>query len=341
MSEQTPARGLGPHPAARVHSRILGIGTYRPRRVVPNEELAALLGRSAKWMESRSGIRERRFADADETLAMMGGAAADKALAHAGVSPGDIDLVLLASTSNLLQTPPTSVMIGYEVGARNAAAFDLSAACAGFCHAVAVASDAVRCGSASHVLVIGAERMTDIVNREDPEIAFLFADGAGAVVIGPSETPGIGPVVRKADASHFDALRMTLSWSAYAGDPVAMERPWLRMNGRSVFRWAMEEVCPGASQALETGGVGLDELRAFIPHQANLRMIELMAQRLGISGTTAVSRDVVRTGNTSSASVPLAMDALLASNEAATGDSALLLGFGAGLNYAGQVVVLP
>jgi 3-oxoacyl-(acyl-carrier-protein) synthase III len=334
-------RTLQPRLPAGRHSKILGIGAYRPRRVVENAELAPLIGRDARWMESRSGIRERRFAGPDETLAMMGGEAARKALAHAGVSPADISLVLLASTSNMLQTPPTAVMIGHEVGAGNAAALDLSGACAGFCHAVAVASDAVRTASADHVLVIGAERMTDIVNGADPETSFLFADGAGAVVIGPSEVPGIGPVVRGADASYFDALRMTTSWDAYAADPAAMDRPWLRMNGRSVVRWAIEQVCPAAARALEASGLHPGDLGAFIPHQANLRMIDLMSQRLGITGATAVSRDVARTGNTSSASVPLAMEALLAANEAVSGDSALIIGFGAGLNYAGQVVLLP
>jgi 3-oxoacyl-(acyl-carrier-protein) synthase III len=308
---------------------------------VENEELTALTNRPAQWMESRSGIRERRFAGPEETLAMMGGEAARKALAQAGVSSRDIDLVLLASTSNMLQTPPTAVMISHEIGTSGAAAIDLSAACAGFCHAVAMASDAIRSGSAGHVLVIGAERMTDIVNREDPEISFLFADGAGAIVIGPSPVPCIGPVVRGADASYFEALRMTTTWDAYASDPAAANRPWLRMNGRSVFRWAMEQVCPAAAHALSASGISPASLGAFIPHQANLRMIELMSQRLGITAATAVSRDVVHSGNTSSASIPLAMEALMAANEAISGDSALLVGFGAGLNYAGQVVLLP
>jgi 3-oxoacyl-(acyl-carrier-protein) synthase III len=308
---------------------------------VENEELTALINRPAQWMESRSGIRERRFAGPEETLAMMGGEAARKALSQAGVAARDIDLVLLASTSNMLQTPPTAVLIGHEIGASGAAAIDLSAACAGFCHAVSVASDAIRSGSARQVLVIGAERMTDIVSREDPEISFLFADGAGAVVVGPSPVPGIGPVVRGADASYFEALRMTTTWDAYASDPATANRPWLRMNGRSVFRWAMEQVCPAAARALSASGISPASLGAFIPHQANLRMIELMSQRLGITAATAISRDIVRTGNTSSASVPLAMEAMLAANEAVSGDSALLVGFGAGLNYAGQVVLLP
>jgi len=323
------------------HSRILGIGSYRPRRVVGNAEMARLIGQTESWIETRSGIAERRFAAEDETLAAMGSHAAAKALAHAGVAPREVDLVFLASTSNMLMTPPTAVRIAHELGARGAAGVDLSAACAGFCHALALASDAVRTGNAGKVLVIGAERMTDIVDLADQGMSFLFADGAGAVVVGSAERPGIGPVVRGADGRYFDALRMTSGWDDYAEDPRSRVRPWLRMDGRRVFRWAMEDVCPAAGRALAGAGIEPGELAAFVPHQSNLRMIELMAERVGLTDSTVVSRDVVRTGNTSSASVPLALDALVAQGAVGSGDSALLIGFGAGLNYAGQVVLLP
>ncbi|MFD9246695.1 beta-ketoacyl-ACP synthase III [Streptomyces sp. NPDC059556] len=332
VSLRTPAHG---------HSRILGVGGHRPRRVVGNAEICTRIDSTEEWIETRSGIRERRFAEPDETLPVMAVSAAGKALAHAGVPAAEIDLVLLASMSNLLQTPPLAVRVAHELGAHRAAGIDLSAACAGFCHALAVASDAVRAGSARHVLVIGAERMTDIVDPEDRTISFLFADGAGAVVVGPSDTPGIGPVVRRADGAHAHALRMTAGWDAFAEAPEETGRPWMRMDGRRVFRWAMEEVAPEAARALELAGVAPADLGAFVPHQANLRMIELMAERLGLTGRTAVARDVVRAGNTSAASVPLALDALLERGEARSGEAALLLGFGAGLNFAGQVVLLP
>ena len=253
----------------------------------------------------------------------------------------DLDLVLLASMSNLSQTPPQAVRVAHGIGARRAAGVDLSAACAGFCHALAMAADAVAAGSARHVLVIGAERMTDIVDPDDRSIAFLFADGAGAVVVGPSATAAIGPVVRRADGSHADALRMTAGWDEFALDPDSTGRPWMRMDGRRVFRWAMEEVCPEAARALELAGVLPADLGAFVPHQANLRMIELMTERLGLTARTVVARDVEFSGNTSAASVPLALEALLDRGEVRSGDPALLLGFGAGLNFAGQVVLLP
>jgi 3-oxoacyl-(acyl-carrier-protein) synthase III len=316
-------------------SRLLGIGSYRPRRVVGNAEVCRHIDSTDEWIKARSGIEERRFAAADETLPLMSAAAADKAMAEAGIAAGGIDLVILASMSNLVQTPPLAVRVASELGASAAAAVDLSGACAGFCHALAMASDAVRAGSARHVLVIGAERMTDIVEPTDRTIAFLFADGAGAAVVGAADSPGIGPVVRRADGALKDALRMSASWAD------GNERPWMRMDGRRVFRWAMEEVTPAALRALDHAGVPVAELGAFVPHQANLRMIEMMAQRLGLGPATAVAQDVTRHGNTSAASIPLALETLLNEGTVASGDTALLVGFGAGLNFAAQTVVLP
>lgn len=323
------------------HSALLGIGGYRPHRVVGNEEICRLIDSTEEWIETRSGIVERRFAGPDETLPMMATAAAEKALAQAGTLPGEIDLVLVASMSNLVQTPPLSVRVAHELGARDAAAVDLSAACAGFCHALAIASDAVRAGSARRVLVIGAERMTDIVEPTDRTISFLFADGAGAAVVGDAAAPGIGPVVRRADGTHAEALRMTAPWAGAATGAGPAERPWMRMDGRRVFRWAMGEVAPAAARALDEAGMAPATLDVFVPHQANLRMIDLLSERLGLTGATAVARDVAHSGNTSAASIPLALESMLASQQASTGDTALLVGFGAGLNYAAQVVVLP
>lgn len=326
--------------ARAAHSRVLGVGGYRPRDSVDNARLCATVDSTPEWIESRSGIRERGFADEGETLRTMGVAAAEKALAHSGLGPADVDLVLVASMSRLVQTPPLAVLLAADLGADGAAGLDVSGACAGFCHALALASDAVRAGSARHVLVVGVERMTDLVDPLDRSVAVLFADGAGAVVVGPSARPGISTVVRGADGRYADALRMSASWADFAADG-SVGRPWMRMDGRRVFRWAMDEVAPAAARALRVAGVRPGELDAFVPHQANLRMIELMAGKLELGENTVVARDVVRAGNTSAASVPLALEALLESGAVGSGDTALLLGFGAGLNYAGQVVELP
>ncbi|MFJ4006564.1 beta-ketoacyl-ACP synthase III [Streptomyces sp. NPDC090023] len=329
---------LGSHPTG--HSRITGLGTYRPRRVVSNREVCARIDSSEEWIETRSGIKTRRFAAEDETLCAMASAAGRRALADAGIGSEQLDCLVLASMSHLVQTPPLAVAVAHELGAENSAAFDLSAACAGFCHALAVASDMVRTGNARHVLVIGAERMTDMVDPSDRNTAFMFADGAGAMVVGPSAQPGIGPVVRGADGAFRDALRMNTTWAAFRDDPT-LDRPMMKMDGRRVFRWAVDRVVEGGRQALKDAGVSVDDLVAFVPHQANARMIDVLADRLALPEHVVVARDVVTEGNTSAASIPLAMERLLCDGDAPSGGAALLIGFGAGLNYAGQVVLLP
>ncbi|MGW0484884.1 beta-ketoacyl-ACP synthase 3 [Nonomuraea sp. NPDC003214] len=326
--------------APRTHSRILGVGVHRPRRVVSNKEICEWIDSTEEWIETRSGIRSRRFAEKDETLAVMAVSAARSALRHAGVGAGEVDCVIVASMSNLVQTPPLAVTVAADLGATGSAGFDVSAACAGFCHALAIAGDMVSTRQARYVLVAGVERMTDIVDPADRGIAFLFADGAGAVVVGPSAAPGIGPVVRGADGSSRDALRMNTGWGAFRADPT-LPPPRMKMDGRRVFRWAVEHAVPAGRRALELAGLAPGDLAAFVPHQANLRMIEILAARIGLPDHVAVADDVIMSGNTSAASIPLAMEALLRSGRAASGDAALLMGFGAGLNYAGQVVHLP
>ncbi|GAA3292511.1 beta-ketoacyl-ACP synthase 3 [Dactylosporangium vinaceum] len=332
------AQRIQVRPAA--HSGILGVGAYRPRRVVSNDEVCRRLDSTPEWIESRSGIVSRRFAGPEETLCAMAVAAAGAALQHAGVTPDAVGCVIVASMSNLVQTPPLAVLVADEIGAGRAAAFDLSGACAGFCHALAVAGDTVRAGEVRYVLVIGVERMTDIIDPADRGVAFMFADGAGAVLVGPTSAPAIGPVVRGANGAFREALRMSASWAEFGADP-QRERPVMRMDGRRVFRWAVEEVVTAGRQALRDAGLGVSDLAAFVPHQANLRMIDVLADRLELPAHVVVARDVVTAGNTSAASIPMALRRLLDNSAAAPGGPALLFGFGAGLNYAGQVVLLP
>ncbi|MGP4115183.1 beta-ketoacyl-ACP synthase 3 [Streptomyces sp. 4N509B] len=325
------------------NSAILGVGGYRPRRVVDNDEICQHIDSSEEWILTRSGIVERRFAGPDETLLMMATTAAEKAMAQAGTPPGDIDLVLVASITYVDHTPPLAARVAHELGAHRAGGFDLGAACAGFCHGLAVASDAVRVGSAERVLVIASERLTDIVELTDRSISFLFADGAGAAVVGPSDLPGIGPVVRRSKGVYHEAAQMSGPW-APTGDhpgPAPGERPYLRVDGRRIFRWAVDEIPPAAREALAAADVPVEELGAFVPHQANLRITELLVERIGLTERTAIARDIEYAGNTSAASVPLAMETLLTTGQVASGDTALLAGFGGGLNFAAQVVVLP
>jgi 3-oxoacyl-[acyl-carrier-protein] synthase-3 len=320
------------------HARVMSVGSYRPSRVVTNEEICQYIDSSDEWIRERSGIITRRFAGDDETVVSMSLAASRTAIERAGLTASDIDAVVLATVTFPHQTPSAATQVAFQLGALHAAAFDISAACAGFCHGIAMASDMVRGGSARHVLVIGVEKLTDFVERTDRSMAFLFADGAGAVVVGPSETPGIGPTVWGSDGAQWEAI-IAGSWLDVRDGRLPW--PWLRMDGRAVFKWAVWTMSPAAQKALDAAGVTVDELEAFIPHQANIRIVDAMVKQLGVPDSVAVARDIVHNGNTSAASIPLAMDAMLSRGEIRSGGLALLIGFGAGLAYAGQVIELP
>jgi 3-oxoacyl-[acyl-carrier-protein] synthase III len=322
------------------HARILGVGGYRPARVVPNDPIAQRIDSSDTWIRERSGIAERRWAGPHETITHMGVAAAGKALAGSGIAPDRIGCVIVATSTHFAQLPAVAAEIAHQVGAARAAAFDLSAACAGFTHGLALAGDMIRGGSAEYVLLVGAERMSDLIDHDDRRTAFLFGDGAGAVVLGPSTTPGLGRVVWGADGSQYGAINQSASWLDLRDDP-ARPFPALTMEGQTVFRWAVYEMAEAAQRALDAAGVTAADLAAFIPHQANLRIIDALARTLKLPPHVVVARDVIRAGNTSAASIPLAMEDLLAMGEARSGGLALTIGFGAGLSYAAQVVVLP
>ncbi len=350
-SARTGTRALAEPRSAGSASQILGVGGYRPRRVVPNAEIVDRIHSSDEWIRTRSGIASRRFADADETVTMMSVAAARQALADAGVGAEDIDCIVVATVSHLLQTPSVATLIAAELGATPAAAFDISAACAGFCYAVSLASDMIRGGTARNVLVIGVERLSDITDPTDRGTAFIFADGAGAVVIGPSDTVGIGPVVWGSEGERFDMIRQEAYWpvdgfgaevEGVEPDPASAKGAHvLRMDGSPVFRWASYEMAKVARQALEAAGVDVDDLSAFVPHQANMRITDAMARQLKLPEHVVVARDIIDQGNTSAASVPLALRRMHDDGATRSGDLALLIAFGAGLVYAAQVVRLP
>ena len=220
---------------------------------------------------------------------------------------------MVATVSHLLQTPAVATAIAHELGTGQAAAFDISAACSGFCHGISLASDFVRAGSAKHVLVIGVERLTDILDLTDRGTAFIFADGAGAAVV-TSDTPGIGPVVWGSDGEQFDLIRQREDWRNVVGSPEVPGSgvmPHLVMQGNPVFRWASIAVAQVAQPALDSAGISLDDLDAFVPHQANLRIVDSMARSMAKLPSDRVARDVVDAGNTSAASVPLAVARLL------------------------------
>jgi len=326
------------------HAAILGIGAYRPVRLVPNSDVVDAIDSSDEWIQQRSGIKTRRWAGPEESVQMMSVEASRLAIERAGLDASQIDCVVVATVSHLLQTPAVATAIAHELGTDNAAAFDISAACSGFCHGIALASDIVRAGSARHVLVIGVERLTDILDLTDRGTAFIFADGAGAAVVGPSDTPGIGPVVWGSDGEQFDLIRQREDWRDVVGSPEVPGSgvmPHLTMQGNPVFRWASFAMARIGQQALDAAGITLDELDVFVPHQANMRIIDAMARSMKLPSTVRIARDVADQGNTSAASVPLALDRMIAEGEAKSGDTALLIAFGAGLSYAAQVVTVP
>ncbi|WP_306365115.1 beta-ketoacyl-ACP synthase 3 [Nocardia sp. CC227C] len=330
------------------HAAMLGLGVYRPRRIVPNAEIVDRINSSDEWIRTRSGIAARRWADPDETIVSMSTAASRDALAAAGIDAEQIDAVVLATSSQMVLGPSAGAVVATELGMHDTAAFDVSAGCAGFCYALANAASLVRSGEARYVLVIGVERLSDLLDPTDRTCAFIFADGAGAAVVGPAAAEGIGPVAWGSDGSQTSAIKQDKDFQQYFAEVAAAEaaggsseRPYIRMNGQAVFRWAVTFLEKACRDALERAGVAAEELNAFVPHQANSRITDALVRTLGLPETVAVARDIAETGNTSAASIPMAMEQLLRTGAARPGDITLLLGFGAGLAYAGQVVRLP
>ncbi|WP_166848655.1 beta-ketoacyl-ACP synthase III [Isoptericola sp. BMS4] len=322
------------------HSRILAIGGERGARVVPNDEIVGPIDSSDEWIRQRTGIVTRRRATDDVDALDLAEAAARTALDRAGLTGADIDVVILSTITYFHQTPAGAAILAERLGATPAAAYDVSAACAGYAYGIGQADALVRSGTARHVLVIGAEKMSDVVDPTDRSISFLLGDGAGAAVVGPSDTPGIGPTVWGSDGSKAQSIRQTHSLAELARDP-SLGMPTLRQDGPSVFRWASFQMAPVAAKAMAEAGVEPDDVQVFVPHQANVRIIDQLATQLGLPESVVVARDIVDTGNTSAASIPLATERLLAEGRASSGDIALQIGFGAGLVYAAQVVVLP
>jgi 3-oxoacyl-[acyl-carrier-protein] synthase-3 len=332
------------------YARIMGVGGYRPTRVVSNEEILQYIDSSDEWIRSRSGIATRHWAGEDETVAQMSVEAAGKALAAAGVTAEQIDAVIISTVSHFMQTPSVATEIAHLLGAGKPAAFDISAACAGFGYGLTLAKGLIVEGSAEHVLVVGVERLSDLTDKSDRTTAFLFGDGAGAVVVGPAEEPGIGPSVWGSEGDKHQTIKQTVGWDRFRIGDLAqlpldengdVKFPALTQEGQTVFRWAVYEMAKVAQEALDAAGITPDELDVFIPHQANMRIIDSMVKTLKLPEHVAVARDIETTGNTSAASIPLAMERMLATGQAKSGDTALVIGFGAGLVYAATVVTLP
>ncbi|MFC4465461.1 beta-ketoacyl-ACP synthase III [Streptomyces xiangluensis] len=309
-------------------SRIAAVGHYQPAKVLTNEDLAGLVDTSDEWIRSRVGIRTRHIAGPDEPVDELAAHAAAKALAAAGLAPDDIDLVLVATSTAVDRSPNMAARVAARLGIPSPAVMDLNVVCAGFTHALATADHAVRAGGASRVLVVGADKMSDVADWTDRTTCVLVGDGAGAAVVEASEEAGIGPVLWGSVPEMGHAVRIEGTPSRFA------------QEGQSVYRWATTQLPPIARKACERAGLAPEDLAAVVLHQANLRIIEPLAEKIG-AVNAVVARDVAESGNTSAASIPLAFSKLVEHGEISTGDPVLLFGFGGNLSYAGQVVRCP
>lgn len=332
-----------PSPSPR--SRITAMGHYQPTRVLTNADLAAVVDTSDEWIRRRTGIATRRIAAAQESVTDMAAAAAGKALAASGLEPADIGLITVATCTAIDRCPSIAAQVAERLALPGPVAFDLNNGCAGFCTALACADHAIRAGAAGHALVIGAEKMSDVTDWTDRRTCVLLGDGAGAAVLSAADAVrsadgavrsadgaavGIGPVVWGSDPTCGDAVRLAGDW-----------HPYFAQEGQTVFRWATGELPAIAREACARAGIDLADLAGVVTHQANLRIIDVLTRRLGLPDHVVVAYDVVESGNTSAASVPLALSKLTERGTLPSGGPVLLLAFGGGLSWAGQVVTCP
>jgi len=309
-------------------TRIAAVGHYQPAKVLTNEDLAGMVDTSHEWITSRVGIKTRHIAGPDEPVDELAAHAAAKALAGAGLTPGDIDLVLVATSTAIDRSPNMAARVAARLGIPSPAAMDVNVVCAGFTHALATADHAVRAGAATRALVIGADKMSEVTDWTDRTTCVLVGDGAGAAVVEAADEPGIGPVLWGSVPEMGHAVRIE-------GTP-----PRFAQEGQSVYRWATTQLPPIARKACEKAGLTPADLAGVVLHQANLRIIEPLAEKIG-AVNAVVARDVIQSGNTSAASIPLAFSKLVEQGAVRTGDPVLLFGFGGNLSYAGQVVRCP
>ncbi|WP_026344090.1 beta-ketoacyl-ACP synthase 3 [Nocardia sp. BMG111209] len=318
------------------------IGSYRPERVVTTEELASELGVEEDWIITRTGILERRFANSRETVTYMATAAAHSALKAVDMDAREIDVVILTTSTFLAQTPAGAAIVAAELGCHRPGAFDISAGCAGYAHGIGQAAALVNSGQAENVLVIGSEKMSNNVEPGDRSVLPIFGDGAGAAIVNSSSAGHIRRTVWGSLGEYSDMIRQETSWEQFRANPDRNSQPYVKMNGTEVFRWATTAVPGIVAEVAAAAGVTLDDIEVFVPHQANARIIDAVARRLGWDdGSVVVADDVRRAGNTSAAALPLAIEDLVMSGRAEPGQLTLQVSFGAGLSYAGQVFELP
>ncbi len=302
---------------------ILGLGRYVPEKRVTNHDLEKFLDTSDEWIKSRTGIKERRFAEGVETSEMAYESALS-ALKAARLSAEEIDLILVATVTPDMVFPTVSTMIQDRLGAKQAAAMDISAACAGFIYGVATAQQFIETGAYKHVLVVGVEKLTKFVNMEDRNTAVLFGDGAGAAIVGPvAEDKGI--------------LAFDLGADGSGGMHINKKGPFIEMNGREVFKFAVRQMGDASLRVLSKAGLGKEDVDFLVPHQANIRIMEASRERLELP-REKMSVNVNKYGNTSAASIPIALVEEVEQGKIKDGDVIVLVGFGAGLVWGSLAI---
>lgn len=313
--------------------RITGWGSYVPERVLSNADLERMVDTSDEWIRTRTGIRERRVAAPHETTATLGAIAAKRAIATAGLAPDDIDLIVVATLTPDYPMPSTAALVKEAIGNTTAAAFDIAAACSGFVFAYAIADPYVRSGMARHVLVIGAELLTRFLDFKDRGTCILFGDGAGAVVLSASDQDGGGmaglELTTDPDGAYMIWLPSGGSRSPASGETTRRGEHFIRMEGRETYRYATRTLAASALSAIEKAGWTPEEVDLFIPHQANVRIIEAVAKGLRLPMDKMVV-NIDKYGNTSAASVGIALDEAVREGRVKPGDKLVFVAFGAG-----------
>jgi len=311
-----------------MYSRIIGTGSYLPAHILTNVELAKRVDTSDEWIRSRTGIRERRIAASDEATSDLGLHASRAALAAAGIAPADVDLIVVATTTPDCLFPSTACILQDKLGAVGGAAFDVQAVCSGFVYALAIADRMVVSGMARNALVVGAEIYSRILDWNDRGTCVLFGDGAGAVVLAPSAVPGIVSAYLHADGRYRNILCVPATFA----DGGIVGSPFVKMDGGQVFKFAVKVLADVANEALAASGVTADAIDWLVPHQANVRIIDATAKKLGVPLAKVIST-VDRHANTSAASIPMALDEAVRDGRLVAGQRVMLLGVGGGFTW--------
>lgn len=326
--------------AAGIRARITGTGSYLPERVLSNHELEQMVETSDEWIVTRTGIKERRLAEDDEFTSHMGARAARAALASAGISPGEVDLILVATMSPDYPTPSTAAVIQNLIEANNAAAMDLHAACTGFLYGLSTAKAFVESGMYRNVLLIASEKMSSLIDYTDRNTCVLFGDGASAAVVSHTgkglwiDTIALGADGALAELAYVPAGGTRLPASQTT---VAERQHYFRMAGKEVFKHAVRRMTSAAEECLQLAGVSAKQLAWVVPHQANLRIMDAISKSIDLP-SERVFKTVHKYGNTSAASIGIALDELLHAHPVQDGEFLLLLAFGGGLSWGASVL---